>query len=52
MQIGLETIQPAHFDALIWLLLLLGIPWAFWRLKRDIQRPVEEGCDARYSTDS
>ena len=52
MQIGLESIQPAHFDTLIWLLLLVGIPWAFWRLKQDIQRPVEEERDARYSTDS
>ena len=49
---ALDALQPAHFDALIWLLLALGIPWALWRLRQDAQRTGEEERDARYSPDS
>ena len=35
---ALGVLQPAYFDALIWLLLALGIPWALWRLRQDARR--------------
>ena len=43
---SLETIQPAFFDALIWLLVVSGIPWAFWRLRQDLKQAVGEERDA------
>ena len=49
---ALGALQPAYFDALIWLLLALGIPWALWRLRQDMRRREEEECDAGYSPDS
>ena len=53
MRQSLSRLQAADFDALIWLLLAVGIPWALWRLRQDLRRrDNEEENDAGHSPDS
>ncbi len=48
----MPTVSAAYFDALIWLLVGLGLPWALWCLYRELWRAREEEHDAGYPTDS